>query len=96
MLLITLRGMWGSGFLGVGGGEGLKIWQKAEEQTWKILFYLGVDALKQSYEVSFLLLMGMRRWAHKIWQKLKAEEQTWQILFYLGMDVLKQSFEVSF
>jgi len=30
-----------------------KIWQKlkAEEQTWQILFFLGVDALKQSFEV---------------------------------------------
>ena len=30
-----------------------RIWQKlkAEEQTWQILFYLGVDALKKSFEV---------------------------------------------
>ena len=31
-----------------------KIWQKlrAEEQTWQILFYLGVDSLRKSFEVS--------------------------------------------
>ena len=30
-----------------------RIWQKLkeEEQTWQILFYLGVDALKKSFEV---------------------------------------------
>lgn len=36
-----------------------RIWQKlkAEEQTWQILFYLGVDALKKSFEVSVCLDM---------------------------------------
>lgn len=30
-----------------------RIWQKlrAEEQTWQILFYFGVDSLKKSFEV---------------------------------------------
>ena len=30
-----------------------KIWQKlrAEEQTWQILFYLGVDTLRKNFEV---------------------------------------------
>lgn len=30
-----------------------RIWQKlrAEEQTWQMLFYLGVDALRKSFEV---------------------------------------------
>lgn len=30
-----------------------RIWQKlrAEEQTWQILFHLGVDALRKSFEV---------------------------------------------
>lgn len=31
-----------------------RIWQKlrAEEQTWQILFHLGIDALRKSFEVS--------------------------------------------
>lgn len=31
-----------------------RIWQKlrSEEQTWLILFYMGVDALRKSYQVS--------------------------------------------
>ena len=30
-----------------------RIWQKlrAEEQTWQMLFYLGIDALRKSFEV---------------------------------------------
>ncbi len=30
-----------------------RIWQKlrAEEQTWQILFHLGIDALRKSFEV---------------------------------------------
>ena len=30
-----------------------RIWQKlrAEEQTWQMLFYLGVDALRRNFEV---------------------------------------------
>ena len=37
-----------------------RLWQKlrAEEQTWQMLFYLGVEALRKSFEVvsSFMLL----------------------------------------
>lgn len=38
-----------------------KIWQKlkAEEQTWQILFYLGVDALKQSFEMALERKQGV-------------------------------------
>lgn len=38
-----------------------KIWQKlkAEEQTWQILFYLGVDALKQSFEIALEQKQGV-------------------------------------
>lgn len=34
-----------------------RIWQKlrAEEQTWQMLFYLGVDALRKSFEVKIYL-----------------------------------------
>lgn len=33
-----------------------RIWQKlrAEEQTWQMLFYLGIDALRKSFEVQNL------------------------------------------
>ena len=33
-----------------------RLWQKlrAEEQTWQMLFYLGIDALRKSFEVSQL------------------------------------------
>lgn len=33
-----------------------RIWQKlrAEEQTWQILFHLGIDALRKSFEVHSL------------------------------------------
>lgn len=35
-----------------------RIWQKlrAEEQTWQMLFYLGIDALRKSFEVLYLLM----------------------------------------
>lgn len=35
-----------------------RIWQKlrAEEQTWQMLFYLGIDALRKSFEVKFMLI----------------------------------------
>lgn len=38
-----------------------KIWQKlkAEEQTWQILFFLGVDALKQSFEMALERKQGV-------------------------------------
>lgn len=45
-----------------------RIWQKlrAEEQTWQILFHLGIDALRKSFEVSGIQLDGYkldgRRW----------------------------------
>jgi len=45
-----------------------KIWQKlkAEEQTWQILFFLGVDALKQSFEVTFFKIFHQHKssWLH--------------------------------
>lgn len=35
-----------------------RIWQKlrAEEQTWQMLFYLGIDALRKSFEVTAAVL----------------------------------------
>uniref|UniRef100_K1S3Z7 Gametogenetin-binding protein 2 n=1 Tax=Magallana gigas TaxID=29159 RepID=K1S3Z7_MAGGI len=38
-----------------------RIWQKlkAEEQTWQILFYLGVDALKKSFEMAMERKQGI-------------------------------------
>jgi len=38
-----------------------KIWQKmrAEEQTWQILFYVGVDALKKSFELALERKQGV-------------------------------------
>lgn len=38
-----------------------KIWQKlkAEDQTWQILFFLGVDALKQSFEMALERKQGV-------------------------------------
>lgn len=37
-----------------------RIWQKlrAEEQTWQMLFYLGVDALRKSFEVGISLTVN--------------------------------------
>jgi len=39
-----------------------RIWQKlrAEEQSWRMLFCLGVDALRRSFEVRLLLLLRPR------------------------------------
>ena len=39
-----------------------KIWQKlrAEEQTWQMLFYVSVDALKKSFEVRVTLVKYLR------------------------------------
>ena len=36
-----------------------RLWQKlrAEEQTWQILFYLGVEALRKRFEVMVLMLL---------------------------------------
>lgn len=38
-----------------------RIWQKlrAEEQTWQMLFYLGVDALRKSFEVKLHSLFNL-------------------------------------
>jgi len=38
-----------------------RIWQKlrAEEQTWQMLFYLGVDALRKSFEVKLHSLLNL-------------------------------------
>ncbi|XP_063811077.1 gametogenetin-binding protein 2 isoform X2 [Pseudophryne corroboree] len=40
-----------------------RIWQKlrAEEQTWQMLFYLGVDALRKSFEVTVEKVQGISR-----------------------------------
>ncbi|KAM4699106.1 gametogenetin-binding protein 2 isoform 2-T2 [Discoglossus pictus] len=40
-----------------------RIWQKlrAEEQTWQMLFYLGVDALRKSFEVAVEKVQGISR-----------------------------------
>lgn len=40
-----------------------RIWQKlrAEEQTWQMLFYLGVDALRKSFEMTVEKVQGISR-----------------------------------
>ncbi|XP_033027575.1 gametogenetin-binding protein 2 isoform X3 [Lacerta agilis] len=40
-----------------------RIWQKlrAEEQTWQMLFYLGVDALRKSFEMAVERVQGISR-----------------------------------
>ncbi|XP_056672430.1 gametogenetin-binding protein 2 isoform X11 [Monodelphis domestica] len=40
-----------------------RIWQKlrAEEQTWQMLFYLGVDALRKSFEMAVEKVQGISR-----------------------------------
>ncbi|XP_077151565.1 gametogenetin-binding protein 2 isoform X2 [Ranitomeya variabilis] len=40
-----------------------RIWQKlrAEEQTWQLLFYLGVDALRKSFEMAVEKVQGISR-----------------------------------
>ncbi|XP_052245499.1 gametogenetin-binding protein 2-like isoform X2 [Dreissena polymorpha] len=53
-----------------------RIWQKlkAEEQTWQILFYLGVDALKQSFEMAMEKKQGVSN-LELMCEKLQEEDR---------------------
>ncbi|XP_033747356.1 gametogenetin-binding protein 2-like [Pecten maximus] len=57
-----------------------RIWQKlkAEEQTWQILFYLGVDALKKSFEMALERKQGISNlelMCEEILEEERAKEQ---------------------
>uniref|UniRef100_A0AAY4EPH4 Gametogenetin-binding protein 2 n=1 Tax=Denticeps clupeoides TaxID=299321 RepID=A0AAY4EPH4_9TELE len=53
-----------------------RIWQKlrAEEQTWQMLFYLGVDALRKSFEVAVEKVQGISR-LEQLCEELSEEER---------------------
>lgn len=53
-----------------------KIWQKlrAEEQTWQILFHLGIDALRKSFEMAVEKLEGISR-LEQFFEELSVEEK---------------------
>lgn len=53
-----------------------KIWQKlrAEEQTWQILFHLGIDALRKSFEVAIEKVEGISRLQQFV-EELSEEEK---------------------
>lgn len=53
-----------------------KIWQKlrAEEQTWQILFHLGIDALRKSFEMAVEKLEGISR-LEQFFEELSEEER---------------------
>ncbi|KAM7398452.1 hypothetical protein PAMA_006387 [Pampus argenteus] len=53
-----------------------KIWQKlrAEEQTWQILFHLGIDALRKSFEMAVEKMQGISRLEQFV-EKLSEEER---------------------
>lgn len=53
-----------------------KIWQKlrAEEQTWQILFHLGIDALRKSFEVAVEKVEGISRLQQFV-EELSEEER---------------------
>ncbi|KAK0136462.1 Gametogenetin-binding protein 2 [Merluccius polli] len=53
-----------------------RIWQKlrAEEQTWQMLFYLGVDALRKSFETAVEKMQGISRLEQFV-EELSEEER---------------------
>ncbi|KAM6906908.1 gametogenetin-binding protein 2 [Xenentodon cancila] len=53
-----------------------RIWQKlrAEEQTWQILFHLGVDALRKSFEMEVEKMQGISR-LEQLVEELSEEER---------------------
>ncbi|XP_042613204.1 gametogenetin-binding protein 2-like [Cyprinus carpio] len=53
-----------------------RIWQKlrAEEQTWQMLFYLGIDALRKSFEMSVERVQGISR-LEQLCEELSEEER---------------------
>ncbi|XP_076867798.1 gametogenetin-binding protein 2 isoform X2 [Brachyhypopomus gauderio] len=53
-----------------------RIWQKlrAEEQTWHILFYLGIDALRKSFEMAVEKVQGISR-LEQLCEELSEEER---------------------
>ncbi|TRY57205.1 hypothetical protein DNTS_003285 [Danionella cerebrum] len=53
-----------------------KIWQKlrAEEQTWQMLFYLGIDALRKSFEMAVEQAQGISR-LQQLCEELSEEER---------------------
>ncbi|XP_053187886.1 gametogenetin-binding protein 2 [Scomber japonicus] len=53
-----------------------KIWQKlrAEEQTWQILFHLGIDALRKSFEMAVEKMQGISRLEQFV-EELSEEER---------------------
>ncbi|XP_041749378.1 gametogenetin-binding protein 2 isoform X2 [Coregonus clupeaformis] len=53
-----------------------RIWQKlrAEEQTWQMLFYLGIDALRKSFETAVEKVQGISR-LEQLCEELSEEER---------------------
>ncbi|XP_035383474.1 gametogenetin-binding protein 2 isoform X1 [Electrophorus electricus] len=53
-----------------------RIWQKlrAEEQTWHMLFYLGIDALRKSFETAVEKVQGISR-LEQLCEELSEEER---------------------
>nr|XP_056721132.1 gametogenetin-binding protein 2 isoform X2 [Euleptes europaea] len=53
-----------------------RIWQKlrAEEQTWQMLFYLGVDALRKSFEMAVEEVQGVSR-LEQLFEEFSEEER---------------------
>ncbi|KAL0994797.1 hypothetical protein UPYG_G00127280 [Umbra pygmaea] len=53
-----------------------RIWQKlrAEEQTWQMLFYLGIDALRKSFEMEVEKVQGISR-LEQLCEELSEEER---------------------
>ncbi|XP_051523579.1 gametogenetin-binding protein 2-like [Myxocyprinus asiaticus] len=53
-----------------------RIWQKlrAEEQTWQMLFYLGIDALRKSFEMAVERMQGISR-LEQLCEELSEEER---------------------
>ncbi|XP_068600160.1 gametogenetin-binding protein 2 [Brachionichthys hirsutus] len=53
-----------------------RIWQKlrAEEQTWQILFHLGIDALRKSFEMAVETMQGISRLEQFV-EELSEEER---------------------
>ncbi|XP_056601488.1 gametogenetin-binding protein 2 isoform X2 [Triplophysa dalaica] len=53
-----------------------RIWQKlrAEEQTWQMLFYLGIDALRKSFEMTVERVQGISR-LEQLCEELSEEER---------------------
>ncbi|MEQ2248614.1 Gametoproteintin-binding protein 2, partial [Ilyodon furcidens] len=53
-----------------------RIWQKlrAEEQTWQILFHLGIDALRKSFEMAVEKMQGISRLEQFV-EELSEEER---------------------